>query len=174
MEGARVADELVFLRRRLREAERRLDRLRAAGEELDAGQAGRRDARQQRQEGRPHPGREAAEGQALQLLLDAGDVVGMAVADAPHGDAGDEVDVVVPVLVVEAAAGAAGHRETGIEREGLKPRRHVAALLGEDLSRAGPDAAAPGRFRHSATPIATCPRNRAARYEAIFSEAVFR
>ena len=45
VERARVADELELLRDRLGQAERRLDRLGAAGEELDAREARRRHAR---------------------------------------------------------------------------------------------------------------------------------
>ena len=180
MKGARVSDELVFLRRRLCEAEGRLDSLRSAGEELDASQAGRRDAREQLEKPRPHLRREAPEGQPLELFLQPRDVVRVAVPDASHGDAGDKVDVRVAVLVVETAAVAAGHRETRIEGEGLEPRRHVAALLREDLPRSGTDGSLLDLVRfigcvgHSGTPIWTWPRNRAARYEAIRSEATSR
>src|SRR6476659_1751081 len=98
----------------------------------------------------------------------------VAVADASHRDSGDEIDVPVAVLVVEAAAAAAGHREARVESEGLEARRHVAALVRADLPGARPDVPAPRRLRHSGTPISTWPRTRAARYEAMRSEAVSR
>ena len=58
--------------------------------------------------------REAAEGQPLYLLLQRLDVVGMAVADAADADAGDEVDVLVAVLVDQRRAAAAGHRQARV------------------------------------------------------------
>ena len=44
-------------------------------------------------------GCEAAEGDALELLPETLDVVGMAVAEAADRDAGDEIEILVPVDV---------------------------------------------------------------------------
>ena len=60
-------------------------------------------------------------------------------ADATHGDAGDEVDVLVAVLVDQRAVDAAGHREAGVEGEALGARSEVAPFLGDDLLRARTD-----------------------------------
>src|SRR5439155_24541904 len=125
---------------------------------------------EQLQELRTHLRREAAEGQFLDLLPNAGDVVRVAVAHAADRDAGDEVDVLVPVLVGQPAAAAASHREPRVEREGLQPRGHVAALFGEDLLRPRAYGVLFLQRRHSWTPTSTWPRKRAARYEAMRSE----
>src|SRR2546427_3635561 len=80
----------------------------------------------------------------------------MAVADAPDPDPGDEVDVLVAVLVDEGRARAAGHRQPGHEGKGLAPRRDVPPLLGHDALRPrtdlpplghGSGGRAPGRLR---------------------------
>jgi hypothetical protein len=67
------------------------------------------------------------------------DVVGMTMTHAADGDAGDEVDVLVAVLVDQRAVDAARHREAGVEGKALGARRQVTALLGDDLLRAGSD-----------------------------------
>src|SRR5206468_8780875 len=58
-------------------------------------------------------------------------------ADAADADAGDEVDVLVAVLVVERAAGAPRHGQPRVLGEGLEPRRHVASLPFDDPPRSG-------------------------------------
>ncbi len=141
VEGAGVADELELLRDRLGQAERGLDGLRSAREELDAGQAGRRHASEQVQELRADLRREAAEGQSLRLILQSLHVVRMAVPDAADRDPGDEVDVGVAVLVEDVAAAALRHREARVEGERLQARRHVTLLELDDLARAGADLA---------------------------------
>src|SRR5262249_208825 len=72
---------------------------------------------------------EAAESQALHLPFQRLDVVRMAVADAADADAGDEVDVLVAVLIVEHRAGPSRHGHPRVLGEGLKPRRQGAWLL---------------------------------------------
>src|SRR5439155_20829341 len=76
--------------------------------------------------------------------LEGLDVVRMAVADAPDPDPGDEVDVLVGVLVDEGRARAAGHRQPGHEGEGLASRRDVPPLLGHDALRPRTDVPALG------------------------------
>src|SRR2546427_470283 len=80
---------------------------------------------------------EAAEGEPLDLALERLDVVGVAVTDAAHGDAGDEVDVLVAVLVDQGAVDAARHGQAGVQGKALSARSEVAPLLGDDLLRAG-------------------------------------
>ena len=129
------ADDLVLARRRLCQPERRLHRLGAAGEHLDARESRRRQRGEQIEEAGSRLRREAAEGQPLHLLLERLDVVRVAVADAADADAGDEVDVLVTVLVVERETAAPRHGEPGVLRERLEPRRHVAPLLRDDPTR---------------------------------------
>src|SRR5262249_47040478 len=84
-------------------------------------------------ESRPCLGREAPERQTFDLTLQGFDVVRMAVSDAADADAGDEVDVLLAILVVEHGTRAARHRDPGVLREGLKPWSHVAPFLLDDL-----------------------------------------
>ena len=88
-------------------------------------------------------GGEAAEGRPLELLLEALDVVRMAVADAADGDAGDEIEIFVAVDVGDRAALGVVDDDLREERDRLQPRRHDLRLLGEDRLglRAGHDAA---------------------------------
>src|SRR6266581_3047527 len=150
------ADDLRLARGGLGQPQGCLDRLRTAGEHLDAREAGGRDGGEQLEELGPRLGGEAAERQPLDLPLQGLHVVRVAVADAPNRDPGDEVDVLVAVLVDEGRARAAGHREPGHEGEGLTPRRDVAPLLRHDVLRARTDfmplghctgAREPGRLR---------------------------
>src|SRR5262249_42539566 len=105
-------------------------------------------------------GGEAAEGQPLDVTLEAVDVVRMAVAHAAHADPGDEVDVRVAVHVDERAAFAPGHGQARVERERLQPGRDVTLLALEDLARARSDFAATIAHRGTAA-------NRRARESAI-------
>ena len=153
VEAAPEAHELVLLRDGLGQAERRLDGLGAAREELDAREALRRDAGEQVEELRADLRGEAAEREPAGLLLERLHVVRVAVADASDGDAGDEVDVGVAVLVEDPAALAARHREARIQREGLQARRHVAGLERRDALRTLADLEAlVGRLGHRVTP----------------------
>ena len=58
----------------------------------------------------------------------------MAVTDAPDPDAGDEIDVLVAVLVDERSAFATSDGETRIEREGLEAGGDVALLSRHDVA----------------------------------------
>src|SRR5262245_2732720 len=121
------------------EPQRGLDRLGATGEHLDAREPFRSHGSDQVEELRARLGREAAERQPLDLALERFDVVGMTVAHAADGDAGDEVDVLVAVLVDQRAVDTARHREAGVEGKALGARRQMTALLGDDLLRARSD-----------------------------------
>src|SRR5205823_5733441 len=110
---------------------------------------------QQLEELRAGLGGEATEAQALDLALDGRDVVGMAVADAAHRDAGHQVDVLVAVLVDERAAAAVRHREPRVLREPLVAGSDVPTLAGDDVARARPDFA-PLRHRTRPTRRAMC------------------
>ena len=149
VEAAPEADDLVLAGLGPRQPQRRLHRLGAAGEELDAREAVRRERRQQVEEARPRLGREAPEGQPLGLALQRLDVMRVAVADAADADARDEVDVLVAVLVDQRAALPSRHRQPGVEREGLRAGGEVLLLAGDDLARAGPDLAP---LAHRASP----------------------
>jgi hypothetical protein len=139
VKAAPEAEHLALAGRRVGEAQRGLDRLGAAGEHLDAREPLGSDGSDQVEELRARLGREAAERQPLDLALERFDVVGMTMTHAADGDAGDEVDVLVAVLVDQRAVDAARHREAGVEGKALGARRQVTALLGDDLLRAGSD-----------------------------------
>src|SRR5262249_10259002 len=82
-------DKLKFFRNRFGETEGRFDSFRAAGKELDVGDACRQQIADELEEPGAGLGREAAEGGARELLADALDVMGMAVADAADRYAGN-------------------------------------------------------------------------------------
>ena len=162
VEPAPEAEHLVLAGGGLGEAQGGLHGLGAPGEELDAGEPLRREARQLREEAGARLGREAAERQALELPLERFHVMRMAVTDAAHADAGDEVDVLVAVLIDQRATLATGHRHAGREGEGLQPGRDMTSLLGDDVTRPRSDLAA---LRHRAAPAkrkATCAAIRSA------------
>ena len=79
--AAPESNKFEFLGDRLGKAEGGLDRLCAAREQLDVGDPFRQQAADQIEKARPRFGRETAEGDALELLLKALNVVRMAVAD---------------------------------------------------------------------------------------------
>ena len=135
MKAAPEADDLVLPGRRLRQPERRFHRLGAAREHLDPRESLWRERGQQIEESRARLRREATERQALHLSLQRLDVVRVAVTDAADADTGDEIDVRLAVLVVQHGSGAARHGDPCVLREGLKPRRHVALFLQNDLPR---------------------------------------
>src|SRR5882724_3470744 len=89
-------------------------------------------------------------------------VMGMTVAHAAHADAGDEVDVLVAVLVDQPAVFATRHRHAGVEGEGLQPGSDVALLPGHDLTRPRSDLAARGHRVAPAKRSATCAAMRSA------------
>ena len=78
---------------------------------------------------------EAAEGDFLELLGDALDVVGMAVAEAADRHAGDEVEILAAVHVGDDAALGVVDGDLGIERDRLQSRRHDLGLAVEDRLR---------------------------------------
>src|SRR4029453_6610822 len=108
VEAPPEAEHLVLACGGLREPQGGFHRFGAPGEQLDARQPLRRQRGQSLQEPRTRLRGEASERQPLDLTLERLDVVGVAVADAADSDAGDEVDVLVAVLVDELAAFAAG------------------------------------------------------------------
>ena len=164
VEAAPEPEDLVLARRRLREPQRRLDRLGAAGEELDAREPAGRDAGEQLQEPRARLRREAAEGQALDLSLERVDVVGVAVADAADPMPAMKSMYSLPSSSMRRAAFAARDGQPGVEREGLDARGDVALLARDDRPRAR------SRSRAGAVTRAA-PRNRTARCAAMRSAA---
>ena len=168
VEAAPEPDDLLPPGRGLGQAQARLHRLGAAREELDAREPLRRDRGHQLEEARARLGGEAAEGQPLGLALQRLDVVRVAVPDAPHRDARDEIDVLVAVLVPQGRAAAASHGQPRVEREGLVAGRDVARLARHDLARAGPGLA---RLAHRPPPDARSAPKRSARYAAITGAA---
>src|SRR5262249_55161835 len=111
------------------------------GAALHAARAPGHHRREQLERAPPRLGREAAEGQRLHLPLQRLHVVRVAMTDAADRDAGDEVDVLVAVLVDERRALSPRHREAGVQRERLKAGSDVAALARHDLLRARADLA---------------------------------
>ena len=128
------AEHLVLARRGLCEPEGGLDGFGAAGEELDARQAGRGERGEELEEAGARLRGEASEGHTLDLLLQCRHVVRVAVADAADPDTRDEIDVLVAVLVDQRAALAARHGQPRIERERLQARRDMAMLSRDDLA----------------------------------------
>src|SRR5262249_37734735 len=96
-----VPDELELLRDGLRQPQGGFDGFRASREKSDARQPGRRETRQELEKPRANLRRKASECEPLDLRLQRLDVMRMAMPHASHGDAGDEIDVGVAVLVVE-------------------------------------------------------------------------
>src|SRR5271170_531000 len=68
--------------------------------------------------------REAAEGDVIQLLLETLDVVRMAMAETAHRDAGDEIEILVPVYVGNRATQGVVDDDLRIESDRLQSRRH--------------------------------------------------
>ena len=77
-------------------------------------------------------GREAAEGDALELLLEPRDKARMRVAEAADGNAGDEVEIFVAVDVGDGAALRMIDDDLREERDRLQARRHRLRLAIED------------------------------------------
>src|SRR5262249_3524099 len=163
VEAAPEAEHLGLARGRVDEPQRGLDGLGPARDHLDAPEALRRDGGHELENLRAGLGGEAAEGDPLDLALGRLDVMRMTVADAAHRDAGNEVDVLVAVLVDQGAVDAARHRQARVEREALRAGGEVLALLRDDLLRA----------RSRLTPFGQRlpPAKRSARYDAIAADA---
>src|SRR5713226_4196142 len=132
VETAPEADDLTLARGRLGEPERGLHGLGAPREHLDAGEPFRGQGREHLEEARPRLRGEAAEGELLHLPLERLDVVRVAVADRAHGDARDEIDVLLPVLVDESCALPARHGQARVEGEALHAGSSDAALALDD------------------------------------------
>src|SRR5205823_3732043 len=149
VEPAPEADDLRLPRGGSAEPQGRLYRLGAAREHLDAREALGRHGGEELEELGPRLGGEAAERQPLHLPLQGLHVMRVAVADAPDPDPGDEVDVLVAVLVDEGRARATGHCEPGHEREGLASRCGVPPFLRHDALRARTHLSAVGHCNRS-------------------------
>src|SRR5208282_2946498 len=113
------------------EPEGGLDRLRAAREQLGMGDSLREQPGDQIEKTGAVLSREAAEGDAIELLLETLDVVRMAMAETADRDAGDEVEILVAVDVGDRAAAGAVDHDLRIERDRLQPRRHSLGLAVE-------------------------------------------
>src|SRR5262249_35734451 len=72
------------------------------------------------------------EGTAAELLAETFDIVGMTVADAADRDAGDEVQIFVPVDVDDGAAFRVVHHDLRVEGDRLQARRHRFGLALEN------------------------------------------
>ena len=163
VKAAPEADDLALARGRLGESERGLHGLRAPREHLDAREPFRGQGREHLEEARPRLRGEAAEGELLHLPLERLDVVRVAVADRADGDARDEIDVLLPVLVDERRALPARHGQARVEGEALHAGGGHAALALDD----GPGARAGlAAFCHEADS-----RKRAARYAPMVGPA---
>ena len=102
--AAPKTDELEFLRDRLGKTKGCLDGLRAAGKKLYVSDAFGEQATDKLEEAGACFGREAAESGACELLADALDIMGVAVANAAHRNARNKVEIFVPIDVVNRAA----------------------------------------------------------------------
>src|SRR5262249_9681222 len=102
--AAPKSDKLEFFRHRFGETEGGLDRLGSAREQLDVRDAFRQQLADQIEKTCTGLGREAAEGAAAELLAETFDIVGMTMADTADRDAGDEVQIFIPVDVDDGAA----------------------------------------------------------------------
>ena len=132
MEAAPESDDLVLPRVRHREAERRLDRLRAAAVELRAAEVAGREAGDQTQQTEAALGGEAADRDAPQLRFDRGDVARVRVAETRDGDAGEEIEIGVAVDVGHARALAGRQRELREQRDTLLPGGDDVPLVTEE------------------------------------------
>src|SRR6266853_1043454 len=91
--------EFKFFGHRFGEAKGRLDRLGAAREQLNVGDTFGQHAADQLEETDAGVGREAAKGDALELLFETLHIMWMAVAEAADGDARDKIEIFVAVDV---------------------------------------------------------------------------
>ena len=133
VEGAQEPDHLLPPGGAARESERRLDRLRARGVELEPVEPGRRHGADLVHQVGARGGGEAADGQLPRLRGDRLDVRRVAMAERVHADAADEVDVAVAIDVGEHAPAAVVHRQASPERETLQARGEVPLLPRHDL-----------------------------------------
>ena len=135
VEAAPEADHLGVPGAGLGEPQGRLDRLRPARVELRAVQIAGRELGEQFDERRPVLRREAADVDAGDLALQRRHVLGVRV---PHADPREQVDVAVPVDVVQHGPFAAVDRELAEQRHALGARSEVAGLGVEQRLRLGP------------------------------------
>ena len=141
--AAPETDELEFLRDRLGKTKGRLDGLRTAGKKLDVSDAFREQVTDKLEEAGARFGREAAESGARELLADALHIMGVAVPDAAHRNAGNKVEIFVPIDVVNRAALCAIDRDLRIKGDRLQARRHHLGLAIENRFRSGTRHGAP-------------------------------
>src|SRR5260221_6685745 len=97
-------NKVEFLGHRFGETKARLDRLGAAREQLYVGDAFGQSPADQFEETGASVGREATEGDAVELFPEALDIMGMAVTKAADGNASDEIKIFVAVDICNRAA----------------------------------------------------------------------
>ena len=105
------SDKFEFFRYRLGKTEGSLDGLRAAREELDVRDAFGQQLADQIEKTRTGLGREAAEGDTTELLVETFDVVRMRVADTADCDTGDEIQILIPIDVDDGSAFRVVHND---------------------------------------------------------------
>src|ERR1700677_1850775 len=132
VEATPEADELELLGHRLGKPKGRLDRSGAARKQLQMREPLRQERGDEIEEARPRLSREAAECDAVELLLDPLHIMRVAVTDAADGDAGYEVEIFVAVNVGNGAALGVVDDDLREERNRLQARRHRLGLLIED------------------------------------------
>src|SRR5262249_13030190 len=86
-------DEFEFFCHRFGETKSGLDRLGAAREQLDMRDAVGQQFGDQIEKTRTRLGREAAEGEALELFIEAFEIMRVTMPHAPDRDAGDEIEI---------------------------------------------------------------------------------
>ena len=138
VEASPEADHLVLAGGVLGQAEGALHRLRAARVELHAVDArGRQPGHFVDQVGAGRAG-EATHRGFFDLRVQRFPVGGMAVPQRVHPDAADQVDVPVPVHVLDHRSLRALDGDAAHQCESLQPRREVLLLLAHELPALGP------------------------------------
>src|SRR6266705_1900620 len=103
--------EFKFFGHRFGETKSRLDRLGAAREQLNVGDTFGQHAADQLKETGAGVGREAAKGNAVELLCETLHIMWMAVAQTADGDAGDKIEILIAVDVGDRATPGAVDRK---------------------------------------------------------------
>ena len=134
VEPAPEADHLVLARRVLRQAEGAFHRLRAARVQLDAVDAFGRQLRHLIDQLRARGRAEAAHRHLLDLGVQRLLVGGVAMAERIDADAADQIDVAVPVDVLDHRALGPLDRDAAHQRETLQTGREVLLLPLSDLA----------------------------------------
>src|SRR5262249_12955526 len=120
------------------EAEGGLDGLRATRKQLDVRNAFGQQLADQVEEAGTGLGREAAEGEMAELLVETFQIMRMTVSDAADRDTGNEVQVFIPIHVDDDAAFGAIHHDLRVEGNRLQAWRHRFGLAIEDRFRFRP------------------------------------